>query len=452
MKKIFTLCLFFAAGLLLAAPSRRAPESPRIPKQIENRFLFIVDSASAMRSYSNTIVQNVEGLLRSDMKGEFRQGDTIGLWTYNDTLHPEFPMEVWSKDSKATVMADTAAFLQGLHYQKRAHLENVMPALNYVIKSSERLTVILMFDGEAMIQGTPFDSEINDLQKAYARELRAAHEPFVVVFAARDGVIYDYTINYPGAIAIPHTANPEKPPETNTPVVVVPVPETNTPAGPRVGASIIMSGSKLVHAGAPAPPPVADTTPTPVSSPPAQAAQPFVTAPVSAPTTSVSNTPAPVPTPAPPPVVSAAPESQPAKAVIAPPPVAPVTNPPAPVNQPAIVVATPPPHEVVQAQTQSAPPPVVARQNPEPANATPTPPAQPSGVPTKNPPSQTAPAVARNAPVADINPPGTSQLALVVAAFALLTTAALLVVFLLRRSRRGTQQPSLISQSINRPR
>ena len=45
-----------------------------------------------------------------------------------------------------------------------------MPALNQVIKNSQRITIVLFSDGSGLIHGTPFDKEINDLQKKYARE------------------------------------------------------------------------------------------------------------------------------------------------------------------------------------------------------------------------------------------------------------------------------------------
>jgi hypothetical protein len=405
MKKIFILShLFLAASLLSAAPSRQAKDRPKMPQQQENRFLFIVDISSAMRGYSNEVVQNVGELLQSDMRGEFREHDTIGLWTYNDTLHPEFPMQVWSAENKSTVLADMTSFLEKRRYEKRAHLERVMPALSYVIKNSERITVILIFDGEALIHGTPFDREINDLQKKYARELRASHVPFVLVFAARDGVIYDYTINYPGVIAIPHTAYPEKPAETNAPVAEIPVP---APAPLRIGPSIILSGTnKVFRTTAPPPAPVVAAVETPVS-------------------------PTPTPPAAPPPVLN--------------------TPAPAPVSQPAIAVATSPPHEVAPAQTQPTPPPVASPQNPAPINETPQPHAQPESAMTDNQQPEPAPPVARIAPVASISPPGTTQIALFVVAFSLLTIAVVLVVFLIRRSR-NPKQPSLISQSIERPR
>ena len=74
-------------------------------------------------------------------------------------------------------------------------LDSAMPALMHVMKKSDRLTAILFFDGAEPVQGTPFDKEINALQRKYARDLKKAHEPFVLVLAARKGTIFDYTIN-----------------------------------------------------------------------------------------------------------------------------------------------------------------------------------------------------------------------------------------------------------------
>ena len=57
---------------------------------MENRFLFVIDTSSAMKSRTNGVEEAVDGLLESGMKGELRKGDTIGLWTYNDHLRHGF--------------------------------------------------------------------------------------------------------------------------------------------------------------------------------------------------------------------------------------------------------------------------------------------------------------------------------------------------------------------------
>jgi hypothetical protein len=402
------------AALLLAALPSAAQDASGNPKRQDNRFLFIFDTSAAMRACSNASLQTVVALLVSDMQGEFRQGDTLGLWTFDDSLHTDFPMQVWSQEDKIAIVGDMAVYLRDLPYGKKAHLERVMPALRQVIRNSRRLTVVLVSDGKGLIQGTPFDREINNQQKKYARELRHARQPFVLVLAARDGAVYDYTINYPGPVAIPHTAYPETPAQTNAPVAAAPPPApTNAPAPPQPTHSIIMIATNAAHPAAP--PPVS------VAAPPAPTPQPSP----------------PVPSPVAAPVVAPVPAT-PLIAVAA----------PAPVSRPAPAAAPPAP-EVAAPPPQPAPP-VVARQNPEPAVAAPV--RAPAAETTPGGPSPApAPPAVRNAPVANVAPPGGPQWALYVAAFSLLTVAVVLVFLLARRSRRPPQ-PSIISQSINRPR
>lgn len=423
MKKIPLLNHYFmAAAFLLAAFACAAQDEPRHHehkhRQEENRFLFLVDTSAAMHIYSNAVVENVSRLLDSDMSGEFRKGDTIGLWTYNNTLHPEYPMQVWSKEDKDIISTELAAYLRARRYEQRSHLDKVLPSLENVIKNSQRVTIIWISDGEASMHGTPFDKEINGLQKKYAHELRAAHKPAVVVLVGRDGAIYDYTINYPGLVAIPHTAYPEKILETNAPVAAAATaspPENNPEPKLRVGPSIFISGPPhIVPTAAPLPAPAPAPAAPPVAAPPPQP-QPVVPAP--APVVPIPVTPAPI-------------VKQPA----------PVSITPLPVSAAPIATATPPPqHEA---------PAVVATPAPKEIPVAPT---QPKTVTVDKLPAPPTPVAAPEISVAAVNPPARSQLALFVMAFSLLTIALSLVVFLIRRSR-GAPPPSLISQSIDRPR
>ncbi len=463
MKKIPTPSQLFraiapsilAALFLTALPCQA--DAPRTPTQRENRFLFIVDTSAAMRGYSNAVVQGVLQLLQSDMKGEFRQGDTIGLWTYNDKLHTGFPMQVWSKADKDSIVESIAAWLAAGRAEKRAHLEKVMPALSQLIKNSERLTVILISDGTGLIQGTPFDKDINALRKKYGRELRAAGVPFVVVLVARDGAVFDYTINYPGLVAIPHTAYPEKPVETNAPppvVAAIPIPVTNAPARPRRTNSIIMlAPTNAVHAAAPKPPSAVEPVPAPVpvvNTPAPPPVVPVAAPPANQPVANLNLNPNPVFS------VPSPPAYHPAKVVPMPSPplsqqenVVPMPSPPE--NLPASAAPVPSPRELARPQTQPAPAPIVARQNSPQVNETPLPQTPPVNVTANDQQPPPSPPVAPIAPVANIVPSSGTQFALFVIAFSLLTIAVALVIFLIHRSRRGSQS-SLITQSIDPPR
>ena len=436
--------MFLAASLLAAGAVQAAPPAQTTPP--ENRFLFLIDTARAMRGYSNAILRDVVELMASDMRGELRPGDTLGIWTYSDKVHGDFPMQVWSPEDKSYVIDQMGEYLVSRSFEKSAHLDRAMPGLMHVIKKSDRFTAILMFDGAEPVQGTPFDKEINALQKKYARDLKREHEPFVLVLAARKGVIFDFTINYPGAIAIPHTALPEKPVATNAPVVVAKVAATNAPppVKHRRAPSIIMShGTNVLET------PTMVKAATPPAQPTAQFAPPAATD-ASAAKASTQRTLTPAPSAANPPDKVAAAVPPPAStAVVATPVVTPspppsVTTPaPAPAKQAPAVVNTPvpPPPAVSPAVSQ----PVPSAQSPRPVAATPV---------TSHATPAPAPAVAPvipNANLADSAPTGGGQSRLLIVACLLLTAAVVLLLLLLRRPRGGAHA-SLISQSIDRRR
>jgi hypothetical protein len=287
--------LWVLAGVLLSAAPGRADEPPKKRRHTENRFLFVVDTSAAMRLRSNGVEKALVGLIESGMNGELRPNDTIGLWTYGEQLDTDFPMLMWSEKRKGALADQVLDHLHHLHYEKRSRLDKALPALRQVIADSERVTVIFVFDGSGVMSGTPFDKDINDLHKKYAHDFRAAHEPFVTVLAARDGVVFDYTINFPGSVIVPQTADPLPPPETNAPppVLAQTPPPPVEPNPPPHRLEIIQSGSNLVTHGASAAPPAASEVAAVVTPAPAPAPEPMP-APVTNAPTPAAPAPAPV--------------------------------------------------------------------------------------------------------------------------------------------------------------
>ncbi|HEY3913033.1 MAG TPA: hypothetical protein VGN61_00995 [Verrucomicrobiae bacterium] len=394
-----TLVFIFTAGILFAAFLCQA--DGRVPR-IENRFLFVIDTSSAMRSRTNGIEQAVVGLLKSNMHDQLRKGDTIGLWTYNDILHDEFPRQVWSDQNKGTIIFDVERYLHHEHYEKRAHLDKILSAVGQVIQASERLTIIFVNEGSQPIRGTPFDDEINGLQKEQFREFRNGHLPMVTVLVARNGEVYDYSVDLPTEIKIPKTAVDLPPPPTNAPatnIVVAPPP----PPEPHRRIEIVMHGTNTVT-----------SSDLEANTPPAKASN-IVMAGTPPPVSAPSN-PVVLPTPFP--------KSQPVQPVIATPVVAvPVPSNPSPASlKPAPVAGLPAPNPTPPVAVQSEPvAPPVASPLPPPAPALATVPAASTG----------------------------QQVALFVIAISLLTIAVVLVIFLIRRSR-GNSQSSPISRPADR--
>jgi hypothetical protein len=455
------------ALVLLAAVLCRADDAPQSPKRMENRFLFVIDTSSSMKSRTNGIEETVSGLLKTDMHGEFRKGDTLGVWTYDEKIHADFPMQVWSQDKKDAIAGDVMRYVRHQHYENRSHLDKVLTAIGKVLSQSDRLTVILIHDGSELIRGTEFDGDINDLQKKYSRQFRSAHQPMVTVLSARFGQVFDYSINYPSSITIPHTAIPlAPPPETNAlpvnAIAVAPVPVTNAapaePAPPPRRIEIIMSGTNNLTR----------TTPqaeSPASNPSPRQGNIVMAGPAQ---TQTQPQPQPQPVPAPTPATPANP------APVAAEPIASTPSPPASKPEPttpetAAITAqpepTPVPPSAPQKPTPPPPPTQIATVTPAPESSS-TPTVVPSSAPLRSP----APAPVLSPATVPLPSPTTApvrapspasvplavvstaqQLALFVIAVSLLTIAVVLVVFLVRRSR-GNSPPSLISQSIDRGR
>src|SRR5262249_42524782 len=143
-----------------------------------------------------------------------------------------------------------AAYIAAQHFEKRARLDRVLPEVRDKIAVSRVLTVVFIYDGTETMQGTGFDKDINDLQKEFGRDMRAANLPFVTVLAAHDGKVIEYTVNTPTSVTIPKTAQYFPPPVTNAPAIAVAPKVTNAPPPkpePR-HFEIILTGPKQTNA------------------------------------------------------------------------------------------------------------------------------------------------------------------------------------------------------------
>src|SRR5438094_8071016 len=141
-----------ALALVLSLCSSEAQTNTSPPG---NRYLFVVETSRSMQSRSEGTLRAVQQLLNSGMGGQLRRGDTLGVWTYNDTLFAgKFRLQLWSPETHASTVANVVGFLQQQTYEKNGRLEKVLPALDRVIKDSPFLTIILVSGGEQEIHGT----------------------------------------------------------------------------------------------------------------------------------------------------------------------------------------------------------------------------------------------------------------------------------------------------------
>ena len=170
-----------------------------------NRYLFIVETSRTMQRRAEGTLRAVKDLLGSAMHGQMHPGDSLGVWTFNESLYTgRLPLQEWSINSQGAIAETVLDFIQGQRYEKHGLLEKVLAPMLRVVKSSEFITVILITEGTGVIQGTPYDAEISQSFKAWAAQQQEAKMPIVTVLRAQGGHITAFTVTpVPWPVEIP---------------------------------------------------------------------------------------------------------------------------------------------------------------------------------------------------------------------------------------------------------
>ena len=349
--------LFFAAALT-PCPLLAQTNTARAPLP-SNRCLLVVETSRSMQRRSDATLQIVQDMLKSGLAGQLRRGDTLGVWTYNESLYAgRFPLQTWSPEVQEDITLRALAFLKDQKYEKQPSFDKVLPALNRLIKDSPLITVILISSADEKMRGTPFDDALNQFYQKWHNEQRKARMPFVTVLRAQDGQLGDFAANTPPfPVEMPHLRQETQVAET----IQTKLLEAVRTAPPPTAQPLIISGKKTqpekapapkpaaarVKVDAPAPVPGATSTnksltvkpPTPVP-PPVQIAR-TEAAPVVADKPSVDSSakpsPAPAPVTGPAVVVVTKPETKPVAPAPAVPEAAPAVPVPAPAPKPAAI-------------------------------------------------------------------------------------------------------------------
>lgn len=428
------LALGWLLGLAAASSCIAAEATPN-----EHRYLLIVETSSAMERRLESTVEVVGDLLRSEMKGQLRPGDSIGLWTFNQEVHAGgLPVQLWTRESREAVAQRVTTYIRQQRFEKEANLKQAVPGIQQLIKASEAITLILITSGLDTIHGTPFDTEINDCYALWRSEQTKARKPFVTLLRAHQGTLTSHVVSpaqWP--LELPPLPDPPKPRTTTTdPTAATNQAAVKTPL--RAVAPLIVTGKKA-------------STPEPaVVIPPATAGQPAGTLA----TTNVSSPSA---------VKPATVEASPSAANLTPTtsPAAPSANVAATPTVAAVGTAVPAvkeaPTSAPQPLAQPAPTPTVPATSvtpPKPAAAAVQvpPPVAAEAPQTESTPAVAAPeSAAPPAQVATVPPPPTSRTPFVglwlLIAFGVVLGVVILLLALRRRPNRAA---SLITESIDR--
>ena len=207
-----------------------AAQSQTPAHTVENRYLLIFDTSSAMKKRLPATQGAVNRLFLSMMNGQLQSDDGIGVWTFDSKLRiGQFPLQRWSSENAATIASNINTFIQQEYHSQSTHFDAIMPSLNGLVLDSDRLTVLIFCDGNGQIQGTPFDDVINSIFKENQRAFEKAKQVFVIVLRTQFGRYVGYKVNS-SAIGVNF---PEFPPLPQPPQSAVSVKTNPLPPAPR---------------------------------------------------------------------------------------------------------------------------------------------------------------------------------------------------------------------------
>ena len=222
-----------------------AAEAPRTNTSA-GRYLFIVDTSFSMHRRAANTRKVVGDFLLSGLNGQLRAGDTIGVWTFNEKLNAgNFPLQRWMPQARQRIAIGVVDFLQRQRYEKPTQIDKALAPMMRVVKDSDKITVLLISDGDDKVSGTPFDHEINEAFKLNYSAQRKANMPFVTVLRAQKGEFIGVKVSMPPwPVEFPEF--PAEPPVARSPISQEkPKPEASkVERPPPTGPSLIVIGKK----------------------------------------------------------------------------------------------------------------------------------------------------------------------------------------------------------------
>src|SRR6266404_56923 len=79
-------CWVLALLLVLTGALREGRAQTNSPSHRSNRYLLVVETSHSMQKRVDGVLQSVQDLLVSNVGGQLKNGDTVGIWTYSEEL------------------------------------------------------------------------------------------------------------------------------------------------------------------------------------------------------------------------------------------------------------------------------------------------------------------------------------------------------------------------------
>lgn len=267
------LLLAALLGGMAAVPGLRAQPAAR---KVDNRFLFVFDTSAEMKRRVPAVQVAITNILTTSAGGQLHSNDTIGVWTFNQEVRTgQFPLQRWKPDQVATMAKIINVFVGSQRFAKKTSFEALVPRLNQIVQSSERLAVVVFCDGYEEIHGTPYDVGLNQVFKQHQSERQKSRQPIVIVLISQLGQYVDCTVSFPpqlvsfpqfpplpeAVVVAPKKAPAPAPPRPSLPpLIVIGTPITNR-APVSAPQPVVPASSPPPATSTPAPAPVSEVSP-----------------------------------------------------------------------------------------------------------------------------------------------------------------------------------------------
>lgn len=274
----FALVLTFVLGAL---PSFAATNEVAAKLQ-PARWLFVVDVSDRMGDRSKVLAGVIGELLASGINGQLKDGDQIGLWTFDKKLNAGVaPLQTWQSGQSNLVAGRSAKFVAELKYGGKSKLSAVAPELARVVKDSRRLTVLIFSEPSQTISGTPYDEELNAAYAAKKAEGSATRMPLVTVLRSEKGNLIGHSVSYapwlvypaftpdPDELKAQAAANTKRAPEPRKAIIIGSEPK---PVQPTTNVLVVAAPQPVTPLAEPPATPLPETTPVEPVAPPASPA------------------------------------------------------------------------------------------------------------------------------------------------------------------------------------
>ncbi len=225
--------LFAAAGRALA----------------QDRWLLIFENSSAMKKRMPAVELELKRLFFTGLDGQIRGGDSLGVWTFDKTLHVgEFPLSTWQPERAALTASNLVTFLNKRSFRGDVNFNALQPLLNDVVEGSQRLTVLIFCEGQGDILWSPYNEAINQSLRQNYPERKKNSQPFIVLLRVQDGKYIGCSVNFPpGGLNLP--AFPPLPEEIKPVVPVLPARVPDTIVGEPPRKKVPLDNSPLIIVG-----------------------------------------------------------------------------------------------------------------------------------------------------------------------------------------------------------